>query len=147
MQQFLNRQDNASRKYILVEQGEYFSRPFSSQEFRKSSFAFNWLAVNRLRQMGISHCFKAIKLEKLRRDTLNNLQPASYVRAGRSAEHLPQQAKDDYLLNYLLTWKAVARCCRWKTSKKPFDYTLNVAVDSAGAFEPRKIDLVRPSIT
>ena len=26
--------------------------------------------------------------------------------------------------------------------KKPFDYTLNVAVDSAGAFEPRKIDLV-----
>jgi len=26
--------------------------------------------------------------------------------------------------------------------KKPFDYTLNVAVDSAGAFEPRKVDLV-----
>ena len=26
--------------------------------------------------------------------------------------------------------------------RKPFDYTLNVAVDSAGAFEPRKIDLV-----
>ena len=25
---------------------------------------------------------------------------------------------------------------------KPFDYTLNVAVDSAGAFEPSKIDLV-----
>jgi adenine-specific DNA-methyltransferase len=26
--------------------------------------------------------------------------------------------------------------------QKPFDYTINVAVDSAGAFEPRKVDLV-----
>jgi adenine-specific DNA-methyltransferase len=25
---------------------------------------------------------------------------------------------------------------------KPFDYTLNIAVDSAGAYEPRKVDLV-----
>ena len=26
--------------------------------------------------------------------------------------------------------------------KKPFDYTLNISVDSAGAYEPRKVDLV-----
>jgi adenine-specific DNA-methyltransferase len=39
-------------------------------------------------------------------------------------------------------WKAAIRSSPWKIKKKPFDYTLNIAADSAGAYEKRKVDLV-----
>ena len=90
---------------------------------------------------GISHCFKVIKLESYE-DTLNNLQLRRTSAQGDLLNTLPQQAKDDYLLNYLLDVESRGSLLSVEDFKKPFDYTLNVAVDSAGAFEPRKIDLV-----
>ncbi|MNY41650.1 hypothetical protein D3C86_1764810 [compost metagenome] len=53
-----------------------------------------------------------------------------------------QQAQDDYLLNYMLDVESRDSLLSVQDFNKPFDYSLNVAVDSAGAFEPRKIDLV-----
>lgn len=90
---------------------------------------------------GTSSLFKIIKLESYE-DTLNNLQLRRTSAQGEMFETLPQQAKDDYLLNYMLDVESRGSLLSVEGFKKPFDYTLNVAVDSAGAFEPRKIDLV-----
>jgi len=89
----------------------------------------------------ISHCFKVMVLESYE-DTLNNLQLSRTSAQGDLLNTLPQQAKDDYLLNYVLDVESRGSLLSVEDFRKPFDYTLNVAVDSAGAFEPRKIDLV-----
>jgi len=88
-----------------------------------------------------SAAFKLLKLESYE-DTLNNLE---LRRSGIQAElfsKLPQQAKDDYLLHYMLDVESRGSLLSVQDFKKPFDYTLNVAVDSAGAYEATKIDLV-----
>lgn len=137
----LNRQDNASRKYVLVEQGEYFETVLKPR-IQKVVFSADWAGGKPASpESGISHCFKAIKLESYE-DTLNNLQLRRTSAQGDLLNTLPQQAKDDYLLNYLLNVESRGSLLSVEDFKKPFDYTLNVAVDSAGAFAPRKIDLV-----
>lgn len=88
-----------------------------------------------------SSIFKVLKLEGYE-DTLNNLQLRRTSAQGDLLNTLPQQAKDDYLFNYLLDVESRGSLLSVEDFKRPFDYTLNVAVDSAGAFEPRKIDLV-----
>lgn len=85
--------------------------------------------------------YKCIDLESYE-DTLNNLQLRRTSAQGDLLNTLPQQAKDDYLLNYLLDVESRGSLLSVEDFKKPFDYTLNVAVDSAGASEKRKIDLV-----
>jgi adenine-specific DNA-methyltransferase len=85
--------------------------------------------------------FKVIRLETYE-DTLNNLRLQRTQAQDDLLESLPQQAKDDYLLKYLLDVETRGSLLSVESFKKPFDYTLNVAVDSAGAFESRKIDLV-----
>ena len=55
---------------------------------------------------------------------------------------MPKEAQDDYLLRYMLDVESRGSLLSVDDFKKPFDYQLNVAVDSAGAFEPRQIDLV-----
>lgn len=85
--------------------------------------------------------FKYVALESYE-DTLNNLQLRRTAAQSEMFGTLPQQAKDDYLLNYLLDVESRGSLLSVEDFKKPFDYTLNVAVDSAGAYEARKIDLV-----
>jgi adenine-specific DNA-methyltransferase len=85
--------------------------------------------------------FRYVNIESYE-DTLNNLQLRRTSAQGKLLNTLPQQAKDDYLLHYMLDMESRGSLLSVGDFKKPFDYTLNVAVDSAGAFEPRKIDLV-----
>jgi adenine-specific DNA-methyltransferase len=147
----VNREDKEKRKFILIEQGEYFSTVIKPR-IQKVVYSSEWKAGkpiptenSKLKTenpyQGISHCFKAIKLESYE-DTLNNLQLRRTPEQGDLLNTLPQQAKDDYLLNYLLDVESRGSLLSVEDFRKPFDYTLNVAVDSAGAFEPRKIDLV-----
>lgn len=137
----LNRRDGGKRQYLLVEQGEYFDTVLKPR-LQKVVFSAEWANGKPTAPgTGISHCFKVIKLESYE-DTLNNLQLRRTSAQGDLLNTLPQQAKDDYLLNYLLDVESRGSLLSVEDFKKPFDYTLNVAVDSAGAFEPRKIDLV-----
>jgi len=137
----LNREDGGSRNYILIEQGEYFETVLKPR-LQKVTFSADWKDGRPTApESGISHCFKVLKLESYE-DTLNNLQLRRTSAQGDLLNTLPQQAKDDYLLNYLLDVESRGSLLSVDDFKKPFDYTLNVAVDSAGAFEPRKIDLV-----
>lgn len=136
-----NRKLGGEHKYILVEMGAH-SDSVIKQRIVKVVYSANWAdGKPTAPETGISHCFKVLKLESYE-DTLNNLQLRRTSAQGDLLNALPQQAKDDYLLNYLLDVESRGSLLSVEDFKKPFDYTLNVAVDSAGAFEPRKIDLV-----
>jgi len=133
--------DGGNRKYILVEQGEYFDSVMKAR-IQRVCFSGLWNAGKPTApETGISHCFKVLKLESYE-DTLNNLQLRRTTAQGELLNGLTQQAKDDYLLRYMLDVESRGSLLSVEDFKKPFDYTLNVAMDSAGAFEPRKIDLV-----
>ncbi len=137
----LNRGDGGKRRYVLIEQGEYFDTVLKPR-LQKVVFSAEWAnGKPTAPRTGISHCFKVLKLESYE-DTLNNLQLRRTAAQGDLLNTLQQQARDDYLLNYLLDVESRGSLLSVEDFRKPFDYTLNVAVDSAGAFEPRKIDLV-----
>lgn len=137
----LNRRDGGKRQYILVEQGEYFDTVLKPR-LQKVVFSAEWTnGKPTAPDTGISHSFKVLKLESYE-DTLNNLELRRTAAQGDLLKTLPQQARDDYLLSYLLDVESRGSLLSVEDFKKPFDYTLNVAVDSAGAFEPRKVDLV-----
>jgi adenine-specific DNA-methyltransferase len=138
----LNREVQGSqRKYILVEQGEYFESVLKAR-LQKIVYAATWTdGAPTNQESGISHCFKVLKLESYE-DTLNNLQLRRTAVQGDLLGSLPQPVRDDYLLHYMLDVESRGSLLSVEDFKKPFDYTLNISVDSAGAFEPRKVDLV-----
>ena len=137
----VNRGDRGRRKFVLVEQGQYFD-VVTKPRIQKVVYSSEWSEGKPIATgSGISHCFKVLKLESYE-DTLNNLQLRRSTAQGDLLNTLPQQAKDDYLLNYLLDVESRGSLLSVEDFRKPFDYTLKVAVDSAGAFEPRKVDLV-----
>jgi adenine-specific DNA-methyltransferase len=136
----LNR-DGGKRRYILVEQGEYFD-VVTKARIQKVCYSNTWSSGKPIEsKSGISHCFKVLKLESYE-DTLNNLQLRRDAKQGETLSLLNQQAKDDYLLHYMLDVESRGSLLSVQDFKKPFNYTLNVAVDSAGAYEASKIDLV-----
>lgn len=137
----IGRETKAAHRFILIEQGSYFDTVIKPR-ILKVVYSADWKdGKPTAPETGISYCLKVIKLESYE-DTLNNLQLRRTSAQGDLLNTLPQQAKDDYLLNYLLDVESRGSLLSVDDFKKPFDYTLNVAVDSAGAFEPRKIDLV-----
>jgi adenine-specific DNA-methyltransferase len=52
------------------------------------------------------------------------------------------EVKGDYLLRYMLDVESRGSLLSVEDFKNPFNYSLNIAVDSAGACEQRKVDLV-----
>jgi adenine-specific DNA-methyltransferase len=137
----MNRLDGSNRKYILVEQGDYFGNVLVPR-IKKTVYSSDWSDSKPTDPAsGISHCLKVLKLESYE-DTLNNLQLRRTVAQGDLLSHLPEHARDDYLLSYMLDVESRGALLSVEDFKKPFDYALNIAVDSAGAFEPHKVDLV-----
>lgn len=127
--------------FILVEQGEYFDK-VTKPRVIKAVYAQDWSEGKPVSsETGISQCFKIIKLESYE-DTLNNLQLIRSSTQDDLFEKLPQQAKDDYLLHYMLEVESRDSLLSVKDFHKPFDYMLNIAIDSAGAFAKQKIDLI-----
>jgi adenine-specific DNA-methyltransferase len=135
-----NRRDSFGRKFILMEVNSYIETTIIPR-LKKTIFASRWRSGKPQSSDGLSAAFKVIRLESYE-DALNNLQLHRTSAQGDLLNTLLQQAQDDYLLNYLLDVESRGSLLSVEDFKKPFDYTLNVAVDSAGAFEPRKIDLV-----
>jgi adenine-specific DNA-methyltransferase len=137
----LNRDDKGSRKYILVEQGDYFDTVLKPR-IQKIVYSANWKEGNATAShTGISHAFKVIKLESYE-DTLNNLQLRRTTQQSDLLNMLPQSAKEDYLLRYLLDIESRGSLLSIEQFNKPFDCKLKVTVDSAGAYEELCIDLV-----
>ena len=137
----LNRQDNGHRKYILVEQGEYFDTVMKPR-IQKVVYSADWKEGKAIApQTGISHAFKVLKIESYE-DTLNNLQLRRTTQQQDLLDTLPPPAQEDYLLRYLLDIESRGSLLSVEQFNKPFDCQLKVAVDSAGAYEERTIDLV-----
>jgi adenine-specific DNA-methyltransferase len=137
----LNRNDGGSRQYIVVEQGDYFETVLKPR-IQKVVYSSEWKSGKPCAvDTGISHCLKILKLESYE-DTLNNLRLYKSANQDDLFAKLPQQAAADYLLNYMLDVESRDSLLSLQDFKTPFDYRLNIAVDSAGAFEPRKVDLV-----
>ena len=138
----LNREIKTSnRKYILVEQGEYFD---TVTKARVSKFVYSaeWKDGQPTKpDTGISHAFKVLKLESYE-DTLNNLQLVRSEKQQDLINSLPKSAKDDYLLSYMLNIETSGSLISIENFNTPFDFKLKVAVDSAGAYEERSVDLV-----
>ncbi|KKZ54806.1 site-specific DNA-methyltransferase [Haemophilus haemolyticus] len=137
----LNREDNGNRKYILVEQGEYFDTVLKPR-VQKVIFAKEWKDGKPQTDNGVfggvSQIVKVLKLESYE-DTLNNLelkQPASDLFAQNEA------LQNDYLLHYMLDVEIRDSLLNTQHFTKPFDYQLNIATTSAGAYEAKIIDLV-----
>lgn len=137
----LNRQDGGRRKYILVEQGEYFDTVLKPR-IQKVVYSADWKDGKATApQTGISHAFKVLKLESYE-DTLNNLQLRRTTPQQDLLDTLPPSVQEDYLLRYLLDIESRGSLLSVEQFNKPFDCKLKVAIDSAGAYEERTIDLV-----
>lgn len=137
----LNRDDQGNRKYILVEQGEYFDSVLKPR-VQKVIFAKEWKDGKPQSDNGafggVSQIVKVLKLESYE-DTLNNLelkQPAGDLFAQHEA------LQNDYLLHYMLDVESRDSLLNTQHFAKPFDYQLNIATTSAGAYEAKTIDLV-----
>jgi adenine-specific DNA-methyltransferase len=132
---------NGRRKYILVEQGEYFDT-VTKPRIQKVVYSSDWQDGKATApQTGISHTFKVIKLESYE-DTLNNLVLKQTEKQRDLLQTIPKEAQEDYLLRYMLDVESRGSLLSVDAFKKPFDFSLKVAVDSAGASELRKVDLV-----
>lgn len=136
-----NRLDNGSRKYITVEQGDYFNTVIKPR-MQKVAYSADWKnGKPTAPETGLSHAFKVMKIESYE-DALNNLTFARTDGQKNLLDGFEPEAKDDYLMRYMLDVESKGSLLSVDDFLKPFDYTLKIAVDSAGAFETRKVDLV-----
>ncbi|ECR0364782.1 site-specific DNA-methyltransferase, partial [Salmonella enterica] len=138
----LNRKDMGSRKYILIEQGEY-AQSVTLSRLRKVIFSSNWKDGKALDcTSGSSHILKVMKLESYE-DSLNNIK---LVRQ-RQIEDLfnttdKAEVANEYLINYMLESESKGSRLNTDNFKRPFDYEMDIAMDSAGSTERKNIDLV-----
>ena len=139
----LNREDNGNRKYILVEQGEYFDSVLKPR-MQKVIFAKEWKdgkpQADNGAFGGVSQIVKVLKLESYE-DTLNNLELRKPIQ-DLADMGLPETVQNDYLLHYMLDVESRDSLLNTQHFAKPFDYQLNIATTSAGAYEAKTIDLV-----
>lgn len=137
----LNREDSGKRKYILVEQGDYFDTVLKPR-IQKVVYSADWKDGKATApHTGISHAFKVLKLESYE-DTLNNLQLRRSAAQQSLLDSLSQAAQEDYLLRYVLDIESRGSLLSVAQFNQPFDYQLKVTVDSAGAYAEQPIDLV-----
>ncbi|PUE28048.1 site-specific DNA-methyltransferase [Limnohabitans sp. Jir61] len=137
----LNRSDSGSRKFILIEQGDYFDK-VTKPRIQKVVFSPEWKDGKPLNsELGVSCGFKVIKLESYE-DTLNNLALSRSTTQESLLKSMSKEAQQDYLLRYLLDVESRGSLLSVTDFKNPFDFKLKLSIDSAGAFEERHVDLV-----
>jgi adenine-specific DNA-methyltransferase len=136
----LNRQDDGSRKYLMVEMGDHFDSVLRPR-IQKVIFSPVWKdGKPEASSMGISHCFKYIRLESYE-DCLNNLKLS---RSSDQDELLLQHddLREDYMLNYMLDVEAKGSVLNIDAFEDPFAYKMNIATGTVGETRPVTVDLV-----
>ena len=131
----LNREDGGKRKYILVEMGDHFETVLKPR-IEKVVYSADWKdGKPTAAETGITHCFKYMTLESYE-DALNNIELED------KGKGLIGAMKDEYLIGYMMDLESKGSLISTDDFRHPFDYKLKIAVDSSGASEARKIDLV-----
>jgi adenine-specific DNA-methyltransferase len=137
----LNREQGANRRYALVEQGPYFDTVVKPRT-QKIVYSAEWSEGKPTApETGISHAFKVLKIESYE-DTLNNLTLKRDAGQQGLLDRMGEGARDDYLMRYMLDVEARGSLLSVEDFAKPFDYELEIAVDSAGATQRTKVDLL-----
>ena len=121
--------------------GEYFDC-VTKPRIQKVVYSSDWKdGKPTTSEKGISHCFKYLRLESYE-DTLNNLELKRTEAEGELLKRMNAGVKSEYLLKYMLEIESRGAVLSTDSFRKPFDYELDVAADSAGATTRRKVDLV-----
>lgn len=138
----LNREDSGSRKYILVEMGEYFDTVLKPR-IAKVAYSTDWKdGKPQSRDTGVSQFVKYVRLESYE-DTLNNLTvPEQGEYSSLLEQGVDREFREGYLLGYMLDWEAGAARITTERFAHPFDSILNVAGDTVGERKPITVDLV-----
>jgi adenine-specific DNA-methyltransferase len=134
----LNREDSGNRRYILIEMGDHFDSVLLKR-LQKVIYTPDWKKGKpQSAAKGLSHGFSYLRLESYE-DTLNNL---ALKRPNGLTDLFDPAGKEDYLLHYMLNVESQASLLSVGDFKNPFAYKLRIATDSAGACQPRAVDLV-----
>jgi adenine-specific DNA-methyltransferase len=137
----LNRSDQGNRKYTLIDQGDYFETVLKPR-IMKFVYSTEWKNGTPVApSTGIGHTFKVVKIEGYE-DTLNNLDLKRSNAQANLLGEFSEASSDEYLMRYMLDVESKGSLLSVSDFRKPFDYTINVSIDSAGAWEERKVDLV-----
>ncbi|MBU4455831.1 site-specific DNA-methyltransferase [Patescibacteria group bacterium] len=138
----INREDNGSRKYILVEMGEYFNTVLKPR-IQKVIYSKDWKNGKPVSREGSSHMFKYIRLESYE-DTLNNLELKRTDKQEQLllSNEMSKKAKEEYMLSYMLDVESKGSLLNIDTFEDPFNYKLNIATGSVGETKPTKVDMV-----
>jgi adenine-specific DNA-methyltransferase len=117
-----NRKDGGSRKYILVEMGEYFETVLKPR-ILKVIYSKDWKDGKPVSREGTSHALKYVKLESYE-DTLDNI---AFTHEGEGGEALDLFG-EDYLLRYMLDFETRGSETLLNVEKlvAPFRYTLRL---------------------
>ena len=157
----LNREDQGSRNYILVEMGDHFDTVLKPR-IQKVVYSADWKdgkpvlqnqtaaeeedlilgeekKTTQVGTNGISHGFKYFRMESYE-DALNNLDLGS----DRSADllGLDDSVRDDYLFSYLLDIETRGHLMNLDRFRDPWGCQLKIHDPHTGKSEPRTIDLV-----
>ena len=123
----LNREDGGTRKYILVEMGEYFNS-VTKPRMQKVVYSKDWKEGKPVSRQGSSHCFKYIRLESYE-DTLNNLTLKRDDIMDSMFEK-DKQLHEQYLLSYMLEIESQESLLSLSEFDKPFDCQLEITRNS-----------------
>ena len=119
----LNREDDGKRKYILCEVNDYFNS-VTKPRIEKVIYAQDWKDGKPISRIGISHCFKYIRLEQYE-DTLNNLEIKQ-----QQTELQTDEFKESYMLSYMLDTETRDSLLNFKLFENPFEITLKTTKDN-----------------
>jgi len=138
----LNREDNGSRKYILVEMGDYFDTVLKPR-IQKVIYSKDWKNGKPVSREGSSHMFKYIRLESYE-DTLNNLEIKRTDKQEQLlfSNEMSKKAKEEYMLSYMLDVESKGSLLNIDAFENPFNYKLNIATGSVGETKPTAVDMV-----
>jgi adenine-specific DNA-methyltransferase len=120
----LNREDGGRRKYILVEQGEYFDTVLLPR-IKKVVYSKDWKnGAPQSRDTGVSHCLKYLRLESYE-DTLNNLTLERSPAQQQALDTSPG-FRERYLLQYAFAAESRASLAGADAFLNPFDKRLRL---------------------
>ncbi len=141
----LNREDGGTRKYILVEMGDYFDTVLKPR-IQKVVYSKDWKDGKPVSREGSSQLIKVLRLESYE-DALNNLEVRRPTTGQGELDFSGDAMKgfrEDYLLHYMLDveTRGSASLLNIDGFRDPFAYELKIASSSAGETQPTKVDLI-----
>jgi len=137
----LNRRDEGTRRYILVEMGQHFCEVMLPR-IKKVIYSKDWKSGKPVSRDGVSHMFKYIRLESYE-DTLANIR-IHRTDKQKSLLDAVDGFRESYMLKYLLDVesKGSQTLLNIDNFDDPWNYKLLVGTDSVGETRSVNVDLM-----